>query len=676
MRNTVSVHDLRASKLQVGGVNLSAQNLVDGRSTRQNDRLSFNLNGSLAKSHQVGADTNRSARDQCQREDVSVCSGRATGNQTRPFQTLHSEPVLHTDNGRDHVTLLAVLDNSFCDDGAALAGLFKLGQIFRGQVQIRETFFWPRGVDPVDLVVRNKLLSHAHSGTRVGREVDSRDSRTSGQLGALVEENVLLWTKRANLERDVVGNHHKLSSSWVFWCLGGHLKTNHTDGVCSRFSFDLSQVSGLVSDNLEAVGLLSLWLQPLLGWVGGGDGPEMHGSRSAQGLEDPLAVGVALLNVHFRLDDVAADVVDDGSERERHACLWVRAHDSDLCAGDSESPESSAEPFKEAAERVSHVLGRDVEDGREIDEDVVKVGVGGVNDLKSIQNVAHKSVGLGSQPSVDCTKTLHTLIGSCPAPTSASSKPLLSMSSTSSKWPAGTRIPVRRGCESSLLIMNVKSDTETALFIDVDLEFLMESGTELYAAVDSAGSWNRQDTTGELFDDERWCLTSFTEYALLCFAAVVSPYLVSTTDVLKICSNWSDLSLMDGSEQRMRTSLALSVALAVARLSSSTIFFKGPLKIRSASGFSCKTGLSVSVAFITTWLSKPARMLVNTFSSLWYLCTGRVPITIGSPRSGRVPSNGRACFTLDGSSRDKMAKMSPAARVDPGCFNSCTIPFS
>ncbi|KAH3668228.1 hypothetical protein OGAPHI_001982 [Ogataea philodendri] len=58
-----------------------------------------------------------------------------------------------------------------------------------------------------------------------------------------------------------------------------------------------------------------------------------------------------------------------------------------------------------------------------------------------------------------------------------------------------------------------------------------------------------------------------------------------------MCSNWSDLSLMEGMEQKIRISLAFKVAFAVERLSRSTIFFNGSLKATKASGSSCRTGL-------------------------------------------------------------------------------------
>lgn len=57
MRDTVLVHDLSTTKLQVGGVDLTTQELVDSRSTGENDGLTLNLDGTLTKTNKVSTDT-------------------------------------------------------------------------------------------------------------------------------------------------------------------------------------------------------------------------------------------------------------------------------------------------------------------------------------------------------------------------------------------------------------------------------------------------------------------------------------------------------------------------------------------------------------------------------------------------------------------------------------------
>ena len=57
MRDTVPVHDLSSSKLEIGSVDLATQEVVDSCSTSQNDRLTFNLNRALSETDKVGTDT-------------------------------------------------------------------------------------------------------------------------------------------------------------------------------------------------------------------------------------------------------------------------------------------------------------------------------------------------------------------------------------------------------------------------------------------------------------------------------------------------------------------------------------------------------------------------------------------------------------------------------------------
>jgi hypothetical protein len=55
--HTISVHDLGATKLQVRGVDLAAEQLVDSLSTSEDDGLAFDLDGTLAETDKVGTNT-------------------------------------------------------------------------------------------------------------------------------------------------------------------------------------------------------------------------------------------------------------------------------------------------------------------------------------------------------------------------------------------------------------------------------------------------------------------------------------------------------------------------------------------------------------------------------------------------------------------------------------------
>jgi hypothetical protein len=57
VRDTVPVHDLGATELQVGSVDLASEQLVDSLGTSKDDGLAFDLDGTLAKADKVSTDT-------------------------------------------------------------------------------------------------------------------------------------------------------------------------------------------------------------------------------------------------------------------------------------------------------------------------------------------------------------------------------------------------------------------------------------------------------------------------------------------------------------------------------------------------------------------------------------------------------------------------------------------
>jgi hypothetical protein len=55
--DTIAVHDLRATELQIGGVHFAAEELVDGVGTSQDDRLTLDLDGTLAETDEISTNT-------------------------------------------------------------------------------------------------------------------------------------------------------------------------------------------------------------------------------------------------------------------------------------------------------------------------------------------------------------------------------------------------------------------------------------------------------------------------------------------------------------------------------------------------------------------------------------------------------------------------------------------
>jgi hypothetical protein len=74
VRNTVLVHDLGTTKLQVGSVDLTTKKLVDSGSTSEDDGLTLNLDSTLTKTNEVGTDTDGTASNEGNGENILVSS--------------------------------------------------------------------------------------------------------------------------------------------------------------------------------------------------------------------------------------------------------------------------------------------------------------------------------------------------------------------------------------------------------------------------------------------------------------------------------------------------------------------------------------------------------------------------------------------------------------------------
>jgi hypothetical protein len=444
VRDTVLVHDLGTTKLQVGSVHFTTEKLVDSWSTSQDDWLTLDLNGTLTETDQVGTDTNGSASDKSDGEDVFVGSASSTSNQTGALQTLNTKTILSTNDGGDLVSCLTVLDDLLGDDIAGLAILESCLGLW-GQVQVLETSLWPLSIVPCNVEVRDELIGHTDTSTGVGGQVDARNTELTGQFGALVEELVLLWTKGTNSKGDVVGNNDEFTTTWVFWGAGGNNPSNHSVRVSTRLTGDLCKVVLVIKNQLAVVDALSdrwlligkgsvlpntlhpavlnglaeelreivdvlgshqvslvtLWLEPLLGRVWGRNRTQVHGADlggAPNALEDPLAALLGLaFSVHLNLDDVSRSVGDDNTKRVWHAGGWIGTDDTDLSTGDTEAPGAVAETLKEPGKSLLNLLRLEWEDWREVDEDVVQIGVVVANDLQSIENVVHETICLRDQ---------------------------------------------------------------------------------------------------------------------------------------------------------------------------------------------------------------------------------------------------------------------------------------
>jgi hypothetical protein len=443
VRNTILVHDLGTTKLKVGGVNLATEQLVNGRGTSEDDGLALNLNGTLAETHKVSTDTDRAAGNEGDGEDVLVSLGGGTGNETGTLQTLDTKTVLGTNDSGDLVTVLTLIVDELGDDLLLLAGIKALLNL-GSEVKVLETGLGLLRVVPGNREEGDNLIGNTDAGTRVGRQVDTRNTQLAGKLGTLVEELVFLRTEGTNLEGDVVGDDDETSAAGVLGSTGSDDPTNHTVSVGTRLARHLNKVVGVIQNQLAVVNALSnrrallvqgrnllgnlgpavleglaeklgeivhvlsshqvslvtLGLQPFLSRVRGRHGAHVHGAElggTTNALEDPLALLGLALDVQLDVDDETVGVADNHTQRVGHTGSGVGAKNTDLCASNPEAPQAAAEAIEETGQGLLDIDGLEVEDGREVNEDVVQIRVVVANDLQGVQDVVHETVSLRDQ---------------------------------------------------------------------------------------------------------------------------------------------------------------------------------------------------------------------------------------------------------------------------------------
>ncbi|KAH6606989.1 hypothetical protein Trco_006142 [Trichoderma cornu-damae] len=439
VRNTVAVHDLGTTKLEVGGVDFTTEKVVQSRSTSKDDGLTFNLDSTLAKTDKIGTNTCKKKKKKTiygNSEDVVVSLAGGSGNKTRSPQTLNAETILLSHNRNNLVSLLATLNHFFGDDLIleAILGLLV-------QVQVTEAALVFGSIVPGNLEMRHQLVCETKTGTRVSRQVDARNAQFTSQLGALVEEVVFLGAEGSNLVRDVVGNNNETATGRVLWGLSLDNPSNHSACVGAGLTVDLVEVvlvvkhklgecntiadlgllrrqSGLPPDGLcpavldglaeqlgeivhvlgtHQVSLVSLRLEPVLGSVWRGNGQQVQRTLflgSANAVEDPVTfIGLAL-SVQVDVHDIARGVGDCNTQGVWNTGLGVRANNTNLHLGNTQSPGTGAKSIQEALEGLFNSGRVELEDGSEVHEDVVEIRVVIADNLEGVEDVVDDTVGL------------------------------------------------------------------------------------------------------------------------------------------------------------------------------------------------------------------------------------------------------------------------------------------
>lgn len=249
VRDTILVHDLRPSELDVGRVHLLPEHLVDGLGTGKNNRLALYLHDTLAEPDEVRSNTDRPSSDHGDGKDVVIRPTCLSGDETGTAETLDTESVLETDDGGELVATLPVDFNLVGDDGS-LSDLVELVQLFGGEVEIFKALFRLAGFSPGDVKERHDLVCETDAGARVGREVDTGETVLAGVLGGLVKVLILDGAERTDLVGDVVGDDDYATALAVLGSLHGKDPSDHTAGVEAGCPVDLDEVAILVEDQL------------------------------------------------------------------------------------------------------------------------------------------------------------------------------------------------------------------------------------------------------------------------------------------------------------------------------------------------------------------------------------------------------------------------------------------
>ncbi|RUS26108.1 hypothetical protein BC938DRAFT_471232 [Jimgerdemannia flammicorona] len=235
--HTVLVHDLGAAELEVGGVDLTTEHLVQCGSTSQDDWLTLVLDGALAEADEVSADADGTAGDEGDGEDVVVRAGGGAGDETGATQVLDTEAV----GGANHV----------CDPVPGLAGLhnfLRQHRLLPVEVDLLEPV---RILEALSRVLRVDERGPDERGDLVGEA--NAGAGAACHLRCLEEYLVLGRAERTDLERDVVGDDDDPTALGRLGREEGENPRDHAASVGAGRTLDLLEVLLLVEDELDGV---------------------------------------------------------------------------------------------------------------------------------------------------------------------------------------------------------------------------------------------------------------------------------------------------------------------------------------------------------------------------------------------------------------------------------------
>mmetsp|Transcript_92551 Transcript_92551/g.238926 ORF Transcript_92551/g.238926 Transcript_92551/m.238926 type:complete len:257 (+) Transcript_92551:244-1014(+) len=206
VRHTVRNHDLRAAQLVLGGVDVTAEDLVQGSAAGQHHGSVDGLDGALAEAVQVGADAHGASGDVGEGEDLVVRTRRLSCDQTAALQVLHADAsgrrrqaLAH--DGLERVDRRAALLLHLARHDRALRQLLV---VLRREVEVLEAFARVRGVVPLHVDLGHELFHQAQPRTAIARQVNARQALRARVRRDLLEEGILGDAEGAGLVRHIV----------------------------------------------------------------------------------------------------------------------------------------------------------------------------------------------------------------------------------------------------------------------------------------------------------------------------------------------------------------------------------------------------------------------------------------------------------------------------------------
>mmetsp|Transcript_33363 Transcript_33363/g.83168 ORF Transcript_33363/g.83168 Transcript_33363/m.83168 type:complete len:386 (-) Transcript_33363:4901-6058(-) len=260
VRDAVGGHHLGPAELQVGAVDVVAEQLVERHVPGEDDGRRAVLHDALAQAEHVGADADVAAGGERDGEHVAVGVGRLRRDHPRALQALDAEALLRADDAQQLVLHLvcvrvggravvalepAVADAELqCAPRLAHAHSHSLGDhglaerlaVLGRKVEVLDAFVGIVPVVPLHAEALLDRLRQPKARAGVCANVKARDALRARQRRRLLEHIVLARAEGAVLDGQVVRDQDRLTPVGVFGGAQGEAPGDHPDAVLARLA--------------------------------------------------------------------------------------------------------------------------------------------------------------------------------------------------------------------------------------------------------------------------------------------------------------------------------------------------------------------------------------------------------------------------------------------------------